>query len=191
MLLVSGKLNFKMGGPSIFPELPAEMNVPRGGWPVTADPVERCRRSIYVFAKRNQRYPLFGAFDAPEGNETCSRRHISISAPQALMLLNGKITLDWSRAFAGRVLSEVGSEPGKVVEQIYRLALGRLSSSKEQTMTLDFLDRQRTLVQERLTGKQAVLGPVGAPSGMEPAFGAAVVDLCHVLFNVNEFAYID
>ena len=26
---------------------------------------------------------------------------------------------------------------------------------------------------------------------LDPAFGAAVVDLCHVVLNVNEFAYVD
>jgi hypothetical protein len=191
MLLASGKINFKMGGPSIFPELPVELGVPRGGWPVTADPFERSRRSIYVFAKRNLRYPLFGAFDAPEGNETCARRHVSISAPQALMLLNSKITLDWSRAFAGRVLGEVGSDPAAVVQRIYRVALGRSPTSKELTLMTDFLARETTHLQERLNSKQAVLGPVGAPPAIDPAFAGAVVDLCHVVLNVNEFAYID
>src|SRR5262249_15148538 len=31
MLAASGELNLKAGGPSVFPELPAELNVPRGG----------------------------------------------------------------------------------------------------------------------------------------------------------------
>jgi hypothetical protein len=191
MLSVSGTLNLKAGGPSIFPELPEEMNVPRGGWPVTKDPAERNRRSIYVFAKRNLRYPLFGSFDAPDGNESCSRRHVSTSAPQALMLMNGKITLDWAQAFAGRVLKDAGQEPGQVVERVYRLALGRAPLSKELQLTQDFLSREAAQLRERLANKQTVLGPTGAPAGTDPAFGAAVVDLCHVLLNVNEFAYVD
>src|SRR5712672_4322604 len=73
MLAVSGRLNLKAGGPSVFPELPAELGVPRGGWPVTADVREHTRRSVYVFVKRNLRYPLFHAFDAPDTNETCAR----------------------------------------------------------------------------------------------------------------------
>jgi hypothetical protein len=191
MLQVSGKLNVKMGGPGIFPELPTEMAVPRGGWPVTADPLERDRRSIYVFAKRNLRFPLFGAFDAPDGNESCARRHVSISAPQALMLLNSKITLDWARAFAGRVLSEVGPDAAKVVDGIYRVALGRSPSSKELALASDFLRRETKHLQERLAGNQAVLGPLGAPADTDRAFGGAVVDLCHVILNLNEFAYVD
>src|SRR5439155_5733274 len=57
MLAVAGELNLKMGGPSIFPELPPGM-VSRGGWKVTEDETERNRRSVYVFVRRNTRYPM-------------------------------------------------------------------------------------------------------------------------------------
>ena len=60
-----------MAGPSIFPELPEGVST-RGGWPVTADPAERNRRSVYVFVRRNLRYPLFEAFDFPDTHEPCA-----------------------------------------------------------------------------------------------------------------------
>jgi hypothetical protein len=191
MLAASGELNLKAGGPSIFPELPAELVVPRGGWPVTADVKERNRRSIYVFAKRNLRYPLFGTFDAPEGNESCARRNVSTSAPQALMLLNGKLTVDWARSFAGRLLTEAGSEPADIVRHGYRIALGREPSAKEAQLMQAFLDQETKLCRERLAAKQTVLAPVGGPAATDAAFGGAVVDLCHVLLNLNEFVYLD
>jgi hypothetical protein len=180
MLAVSGQLNLKMGGPSVFPELPAELGVPRGGWPVSPDVRERSRRSVYVFVKRNLRYPLFGAFDAPDANESCARRHVSTNAPQALMLLNGKLTQEIARAFAGRVLREAGNRPARVVERAYRLALGRAPDAGEAALAAEFLDRQAALL------RQAPL-----PLGADPAFAGAVTDLCHTLLNVNEFAYVD
>jgi len=164
MLSVSGLLSLKEGGPSVYPELPAEMRVPAAKWPVTTDPVERNRRSVYVFVKRNLRYPLFAAFDAPDSNETCARRHVSTNAPQALMLLNSKITQDMARAFADRVLRE-GSEPAGVVGRIYRLSLGRPPTAREMELATSFLTRTD--------------------------FDAAVADLCHVTMNLNEFAYVD
>jgi len=191
MLMVSGLLNLKEGGPAIFPELPAEVDGPRGGWKVTADPSERNRRSVYIFVKRNLRYPLFGSFDAPDANESCARRNISTNAPQALMLLNGKITLDWSQAFAGRVLREAGNEPSQVVERIYQLTLGRSPTTREMELGQDFLVEETKNLQDRLARKEAVLGPSGAPAGIDAAFAGAVVDLCHVALNVNEFAYVD
>src|SRR5438034_10191603 len=105
------------------------------------------------------------------------------------MLLNGKITLDWSRAFAGRVLREAGQDPREGVERVYQVALGRPPSTREMQLGLDFLDQQAQHLRQRLANKQAILAPTGAPAQTEPAFGGAVVDLCHVLLNVNEFAY--
>src|SRR5262249_8877199 len=154
-----------------------------GGWPVSKDVRERNRRSIYVFVKRNLRYPLFGAFDAPDSNETCARRHVSTNAPQALMLLNGKTTLDIARAFAGRVLGAAGTEPGAVVEHAYRLALGRAPDADEGRLAADFLARETALVRQ--------LQPAAAPAPIDPAFAAAVTDFCHVLLNLNAFAYVD
>ena len=191
MLMVSGILNLKAGGPAIFPELPPDLGVPRGGWKVTADAAARNRRSVFVFVKRNLRYPLFGSFDAPDANESCARRNTSTNAPQALMLMNGKITVDWARTFAGRVLREAGTEPRKLIDRIYQLALGRPATSREMELAQDFLVQETRLLENRRAGKEAILGPIGAAAGVEPAFGGAVADLCHVVLNINEFAYVD
>jgi hypothetical protein len=190
MLAAAGVLNLRIGGPSVFPELPAEI-VGAHGWRVTPDPVERNRRSVYVFAKRNLRYPLFSAFDAPEGNESCARRNVSTNAPQALMLLNGKLTLDVARAFAGRVLREAGAEPAAVIARAYGLALGRGPDAQEQALAQGFLSEETSLVRARLRTRRAVALADRAPGDLDPAFGGAVVELCHVLMNLNEFAYVD
>jgi hypothetical protein len=190
MLAAAGLLNRQMAGPSVFPELPAEI-VGARGWQPTVDPNQRQRRSIYVFAKRNLRYPLFSAFDAPDGNETCARRNVSTNAPQALLLLNSQLTLEVARAFAGRILMEKGAAPEAVTRRAYRLALSRDPDEQELHFALDFLRRQTPLVRDRLASRRAVAVPVPTPAGVDPAFGGAVVELCHVLLNLNEFAYVD
>jgi hypothetical protein len=190
MLAASGLLNPKMSGPSVFPELPAEMAGARG-WKVTPDSAERNRRSVYVFAKRNLRYPLFSVFDAPDGNESCPRRNVSTNAPQALMLLNGKLTLDIARAFAGRVLRETDGKAESVVRRAYRLALGRLPDGHEVELARKFLEQETALVRERLRTRRLAALAVAAPAEVDAAFGGAVVELCHVLMNVNEFAYVE
>jgi Protein of unknown function (DUF1553)/Protein of unknown function (DUF1549) len=191
MLTASGLLNVKAGGPPIFPELPEDLGVPRGGWKVTADPAERNRRSVYVFLKRNLRYPLFGSFDAPDANESCARRYTSISAPQALMLMNGKLSMDWSRALAGRALREAGQEPNKLVERLYLLTLGRPPTTREVLLGQEFLENQTKQMQERMARNEKTPGPTNAPAGVDHAYACAVTDLCHVMLNVNEFAYVD
>ncbi|HMF15767.1 MAG TPA: DUF1553 domain-containing protein, partial [Gemmataceae bacterium] len=65
MLAVSGQLNLQAEGPSIYPELPAEIEKPRGGWPVNKEVYQRNRRSIYVFVKRNMRFPLLRHHGCP------------------------------------------------------------------------------------------------------------------------------
>jgi hypothetical protein len=182
MLSVSGLLNAKAGGRSVMPELPAELSA-TVGWKVTSDPAERTRRSVYVYAKRNQRYPLFSTFDAPDANETCARRYATTTAPQALMLLNDPLTLNVARAFANRVLAEAGDDPAQVVDRAHRLALGRAPGADERARMRTFLDRDMAL----LKGKKLP----AAPGKIDPVFAAAVGDLCHSLLNVNEFLYID
>jgi hypothetical protein len=182
MLSVAGLLNPKAGGRSAVPELPEELAA-TPGWKVSPDAAERNRRSVYVYAKRNQRYPLFSAFDAPDANETCSRRYATTTAPQALMLLNSRATLDVARAFAGRVLADAGADPAKVIDRAHRLALGRGPDADERETLRAFLDRQAALLKGRKLP--------AAPAGVDPAFAAAVADLCHALLSVNEFLYVD
>src|SRR5436305_1658819 len=100
LLTVSGQLNLKPGGPSVFPDLPPGVQT-RGGWTRSASAADRNRRSLYVFARRNLKYPLFDAFDAPDSNVTCPERNVSVNAPQALMLLNSDLILDLAPPLAG------------------------------------------------------------------------------------------
>jgi hypothetical protein len=169
ILTVAGTLNPKAGGPSVYPELPGEMKA-TGSWPVSADAAERDRRSVYVFVKRNLRYPLFGAFDAPDRNEACSRRFETTTASQSLMLLNEKLYAEKAKRFAERVIRET---PGSVESRVgtaYRIALGRRPTSEEQTAATRFLAEQ---------AKRA-----GGPAD-------ALADFCHALLNLNEFVYVD
>ena len=165
MLASAGLLNVKAGGPSVFPELPAEIKA--ANWKVTADPAERNRRSIYVCVKRNLRYPLFSLFDSPDRVETCSRRFVTTTAPQALTLLNDAIVIGYAKAFAARVVKESGSDADKAINRAFELALSRPPTSEELATMRSFLKQHK--------------GP----------FPVAVTDLCHSLLNLNEFLYVD
>ncbi|MEJ7594454.1 MAG: DUF1549 and DUF1553 domain-containing protein [Planctomycetaceae bacterium] len=82
MLSVAGILNRKTGGPGVRPPLPIELSstLLKDQWNVTEDTSEHNRRSIYIFARRNLRFPIFEAFDRPAANESCSRRNVSTTA---------------------------------------------------------------------------------------------------------------
>ena len=142
ILSAAGMLNPKAGGPSVYPELPAEIKASAGTWPVSADPAERNRRSVYVCVKRNLRYPFFAAFDSPERSEACSRRFETTTAPQALILLNEKLYVEKARQFAERVTREAGSDSDAAIARAYRIAFSRMPTTDERTAGRQFLEAQ-------------------------------------------------
>jgi hypothetical protein len=145
MLAVSGRLNLKAGGPSVMvpvdPELVRLLYKP-SQWMVAATPREHDRRSIYLMAKRNLRLPFMETFDAPALLTSCARRESSTHAPQALELLNGRLSNDLADAFARRLEREAGPEPTRIVDRAFLLALGRPPTADERTLSLAFLREQ-------------------------------------------------
>jgi hypothetical protein len=189
-LAVSGLLNTRMGGPSVFPELPPGMAA-RGGWKSSADEEERNRRSIYVFVKRNTRYPMFESFDMPDTHESCPRRNVTTSPVQALTLLNSDLTLQWAQAFAGRVIESAGANLNRQIETAFRLAYSRLPDKAENNMAREFFQRHRSLVAERTSKGEELALPPKLPKSFDPSHAATLVDFCHMLINANEFVFVN
>ncbi len=189
-LATAGLLNTSMGGPSIFPELPPGMET-RGGWKVTEEPKERNRRSIYIFVRRNTRYPMFEAFDMPDTHESCPRRNMTTSVTQALFMLNSKLTLEWAQAFAGRVIGIAGSSIEKQIETAYRLAYSRRPDKDEAQTALRFFKRHRALLSERASVREKPALPPTLPDNIPPGDAAVLVDFCHAIMNSNEFLFRD
>jgi hypothetical protein len=201
VLAAAGTLNPKLGGPMV--RVPLEPEVydlifteeePDGLWPVTPDPAEHTRRSLYLYAKRNVRLPLLEAFDQPDTLTSCPVRPVSTSAPQALILFNGPFFQSQGKALAVRLLREA---PGREaegrkarVERAYRLALARGPKEAELATALEFLEGQAELVRERLRARLPAGLPTGLPEGADPAEAAALADFCLALFNRNEFVYV-
>jgi hypothetical protein len=190
ILLVGGQLNLKMGGPSVFPDIPEGMEV-RGGWRKNEKEEEKNRRSIYVFVRRNSRYPMFQAFDMPDTHESCARRSTTTTAPQALALLNDKIILKAAQSLAGRILKEAGSDSDAQIRTAYLLAYSRQPSQDERVMAVAFLDKQAAIIKARLGEKKTIASPPGVGPDIDAAKAAALIDFCHVLFNSNEFVYVN
>jgi hypothetical protein len=189
LLAVSGQLDGRVGGPSVFPDLPPGVDT-RGGWKRSDSAADRNRRSLYVFVKRNLKFPLFDAFDVPDTNLTCPERNVSVNAPQALMLLNSGQVLDQARALAGRIYAAASDRVDlyELVSKGYRLTMGREPGPEEKARALEFLRSQPGLLSDR---GEKLTTPVPMPDGPTPAQAAALVDFCHVLLNLNEFVFVD
>lgn len=177
ILTVSGRLNPEAGGPSVYPAISDEV-LSTGSthkWGRSPEDQQR-RRTIYVFQRRSLALPLTEVFDGPDMVNTCPRRQTTTIAPQALALFNGAFGREESVYFATRVVREAGAKPEAQIERAWRLALVRRPTPVEREKSLTFLT------------KKAALHRVEKNADPERA---ALANLCHVLFNTNEFLYAD
>jgi len=165
LLFLSGRLNDEPGGPAIFPKLPAELTKlsSKGAvWPVSADPRQRDRRSLYIFVRRNLRYPFFEAFDRPDTNASCPQRAVTTIAPQALSLMNSEFAVEASEALADRLERAYPDDREARLRHAYLLTFSREPDAFEARLGRDFLKQDRSWAH-----------------------------LCLALLNANEFIYID
>ena len=193
ILAASGQLNQRRSGPGIRPPLPPELvrSLLRDQWPVSTEAEDFSRRSIYIFVRRNLRYPIFEAFDKPDTNASCPRRNTSTIAPQALMLMNSDVSVDAAKAFAGRILAhENGHSRGKQIELGFQLTLGRFPKSSDAATALTFLEDDTAFHEAaQKAGQKLHIPPGDLP--VPDAEAAALADLCLGLFNLSEFIYVD
>ncbi len=164
-LAVSGQLNTAMGGRPVVPKLTAEEYTgmwARNQWPESLDPKEHNRRSVYLYVKRAFPLPMFTTFDSPDTSVSCPRRDSTTVAPQALTLMNGEFTVTQARLFAERVRNQA---PEQWIDTAWRLALGRTASEEERRKAVAYLK--------------------------EGDAAKSLERLCLVLFNMNEFLYVD
>ncbi len=183
VLAVSGQLNLKAGGPSVFPKISREVletqSVPGNGWN-SSEPAETQRRSVYVFVKRTLIVPELDVLDFPATEESCAQRIVSTVAPQALTLLNGEFMHEQAAAMAARLIRETGRDDHARIERAYMLAFGRQPGEQERAAVLEFLDRQR--------GQIVADSPEGET--VKSIDFKSLAAMCLVLLNTNEFAYL-
>jgi hypothetical protein len=138
LLAISGELNPTIGGPGVFPPIPKEIFAGAAGWKPNTDPHEYSRRSLYIFARRNLRFPFLEVFDAPDNNLSCPSRERSTTAPQSLTLLNADEVLRAADRTADRLVQEAASASDRVT-LAYRLIIGRPPGANERRLSEQFL----------------------------------------------------
>jgi cytochrome c553 len=171
VLAVSGSLNMKAGGPPVIPPLePDEVSAlgEEGLWPATVNTEEPLRRSVYMYVKRMFRLPMLESFDEPDSSFSCSRREATTVAPQALTMMNSRFMFSRARDFASRLRREGGDSPESWVENGWLLAMGRPPVPDERRKALEIF-----------AGKD----------GQQRS--RALVEFCLMIFNLNEFIYVD
>lgn len=101
-LSASGLLSSKMGGPAVYPPIPAGVmgqGQSNREWKVSVGE-DRYRRGLYTFVYRATPPPSLNVFDAPEGLSSCTRRNRSNTPLQALTLMNDANFMEFAAALS-------------------------------------------------------------------------------------------
>jgi len=163
VLAVSGKLDLAMGGPG-WQDFVVEHpeHSPHYEYALAnPDDAKTWRRGIYRFIVRSQMQPFMTSLDCADPSMRVDKRNESVSPTQALALLNNGFMLAQSTHFAERLQREAGPELAVQIDRGYRLALGHAPSAEDKAKLVAFAQQY------------------GLPN------------LCRVLFNLNEFAFVD
>jgi hypothetical protein len=164
VLLVSGALNARIGGPS-FQDIEInkkgantnhEFRGPTGEFSRAVN-----RRTIYRLWARAGNHPLLETLDCPDPSVMTPKRTRTITPVQALSLSNNTFMEKCAGQFAGRIRREVGDDRSRQIESAWRLAFARAPYDREARLAAGF----------------------AAQHGLD--------QLCLVLFNANEFVYVD
>jgi hypothetical protein len=119
------------------------------------------RRTVYRHIVRTHRQPFLDTFDCPDPSVMAPARTHTTTPLQALSLLNNPFVVEQSRQFAGRVTRDAGPDAADQARFVFRRALLRDVNESELRGAADFITLH----------------------GLD--------SLCRVLFNSNEFLYIE
>jgi hypothetical protein len=119
------------------------------------------RRTVYRMGLRAGRHPLLDAFDCPDPSVAAPRRAVTTTPAQSLSLMNNSFVLRMAEHFAERVSDEVGTAAGAQIDRVFELAYGRGASD-------DDMESGRAFVETH-----------------------GLAAFCRIVFNSNEFLYVD
>lgn len=145
-MALSGLLNRKVGGPSVFPRQPdglwqAAFNGERT-W-MTSKGDDRYRRGLYTFWRRTIPYPSMAAFDAPS-REVCLVKRVRSNTPiQAFVTLNDPVYVEAAQALARRIVKDGGWTVEERLRFAIKLCTGRPVDQQQLFPLVQLYRRER------------------------------------------------
>ena len=215
LLADSGELSADTGGPGTFPEINLDVaNQPQQimgtlmpAYRPSPTPLERNRRMVYAFQKRNLPNPLVDVLNGPSFNESTPTRDATTIPTQAFAMMNSTFANHRALALAARA---------KTIDQTFTLTLGRRPTPAETRLASAYLARREAYYRQHpaapeepmkplvrsitseLTGTAVQVEEDQLPVKYEPDLQPsqvsvntrALADLALSLFNTNEFVYV-
>lgn len=159
MLVASGLLSRKIGGPSVYPPQPQSVTGLAYGnfkWQPSQG-ADRYRRSLYTFKKRTAPFAAFAVFDAPTGENCTARRNRSNTPLQSLTLLNDEMFLEMARAMAKNAVTQIESPEARAT-YMFRTLLTRPPREGELSQLVEFQQAQLKRLQAGELDAAKILG---------------------------------
>jgi hypothetical protein len=139
------------------------------GGPSVAE--DKPRRSLYVKSIRNQNDTFLHGFDIANGLQSVAVRDTTTTPTQSLMLLNGKYALAQAKKLAERLLAEQ-LDPEQTLRNAFRWTWGTEPTDTDMNFARQFVS-------------------LGAGEDSEIVDQKQLIDFCHILFNSNQFLYME
>ena len=143
VLDVSGKLNRAMYGPGFqlflveHPEHSPHYEYHKHD----PDDVKSHRRSIYRFIVRSQPDPFMTALDCADSSQSVAKRDETLTALQALSLLNNKFMLRMAKHFSDRIQRH---DVASAVDEAFRQVTGRAPTAEQRAMLTEYATEHGT-----------------------------------------------
>jgi hypothetical protein len=119
------------------------------------------RRSLYRTWVRSGRNQFLDVFDCPDPSAQAPKRAVTTTPLQSLSMLNNSFVLRMADRFAAHIEATVDASKIAQSREAYRLAFGRMPSESESRVTDAFVQQH------------------------------GLAALCRVIFNSNEFLYVE
>lgn len=169
ILHASGDLNSGMHEGVVRFALPASLANSRYAWTKDEAQASAKKRSIYLIQRRNLPNPSLEAFDFPDRNLSCSNRNDTVTAVQALALLNDPEIFDHAQNLAANIMQKTGNNTHLQIQAGFLAILKRSPDSKE-------LEQSRVFIEVT----SAAVDPL-----------ERLADLLHALLNTSEFLELE
>jgi hypothetical protein len=162
VLAVSGKMNYTMYGPGfeLFRYKDDHSPIYDHTDVTKINHPDAMRRTVYRFVVRSVANPFLECLDCADPNISVPVRNATMTAPQALALLNNAFMVRQAEYFAER-LRKHSDDPQQQITAAYRLAFGRPPTARERNALAGYSQRH------------------------------GLANACRLLFNANEFLFVD
>jgi mono/diheme cytochrome c family protein len=188
-LQAAGLLSPKVGGPSVFPPIPADVaaisyannfkwNVSKGE--------DLYRRGMYTFYKRTAPDPNLVLFDCPDAAVTNQLRNNSNTPLQALATLQNEVFFGAAKKMAIELANEKSADEESRLRSAFLTTMGRPATSSETQVLLQLLKQSREWY---LANPNKALELIGdeKSTNTPPEQLAAWISTTRIILNTDEF----